>query len=249
MLVDNSSLLESEEFIVRLRQCIDRLKNLQVIGLAHYRTAFLLDPRQETVPFLGRRQMMSRIDFRFDVYSLRAFTHTHPGSQIRKLNSLALSKLWLALCGSSCRPRKLCTCDCDFSGDIGPRIALYEERFDTLLSTLNGLEDLHLCIDLNQAAWLKFITKLAPQLEKLVLSQDHMPFYLVQDGMLAYPAKSYVRNMFQDVSFTRLRELHVNELDIYFNTLKSLLLSVKKTGDSYTQMGDNTQRGVEGCRK
>lgn len=219
MLADNSNLLESEAFSVRLRECMDRFQNLQTIGLAHYRTEFLLDPRQQTVPFLGRRQMMSRIDFRFDVYSLGHFTHTGQHSQIRKLNSLALSKLFLALCGSSCRPRKLYTCDSNFCGDIGPRIALSEEQFDSLLSTLKGLEDLHLCIDLNEAAWLKFFTKLAPQLEGLVLSQDHMP---------AFPAKSYVGNMFHDISFTRLRELHIHELDIYFNSLKSLLLSVKK---------------------
>jgi hypothetical protein len=228
MLADNSNLLESEAFSVRLRECMDRFKNLQTIRLAHYRTEFLLDPRQQTVPFLGRRQMMSRIDFRFDVYSLRAFTHTNQDSQIRKLNSLALSKLFLALCGSSCRPRKLYTCDSNFCGDIGPRIALSEEQFDSLLSTLKGLEDLHLCIDLNEAAWLKIFTKLAPQLEGLVLSQDHMPFYLVQDEMPAYPAKSYVGNMFHDISFTRLRELHIHELDIYFSSLKSLLLSVNK---------------------
>jgi hypothetical protein len=229
MLADNSNLLESEAFSVRLRECMDRLKNLQTIGLAHYRTEYLLDPRQRTVPFLGRRQMMSRIDFRFDVYSLRAFSHTNQDSQIRKLNSLALSKLFLALCGSSCRPRKLYTCDANFCGDIGPRIALSEEQSDSLLSTLKSLEDLHLCIDLNEAVWLKFLTKLAPQLEGLVLSQDHMPFYLVQDEMPAYPAKSYVGNMFHDISFTRLRELHIHELDIYFNSLKSLLLSVKKS--------------------
>ncbi|KAJ5258743.1 hypothetical protein N7524_010299 [Penicillium chrysogenum] len=229
MLADNSNLLESEAFSVRLRECMDRFQNLQTIGLAHYRTEFLLDPRQQTVPFLGRRQMMSRIDFRFDVYSLEHFTHTGQHSQIRKLNSLALSKLFLALCGSSCRPRKLYTCDSNFCGDIGPRIALSEEQFDSLLSTLKGLEDLHLCIDLNEAAWLKFFTKLAPQLEGLVLSQGHMFSYLVQDEIPAYPAKSYVGNMFHNISFTRLRELHFHELDIYFNSLQSLLHSVKKT--------------------
>lgn len=229
MLADNLKLLGSEAFSVRLRECIDRFKNLQTIGLAHYRTELLLDPRQQTVPFLGRRQMMSRIDFRFDVYSLGASTHTKKDSQIRKLNSLALSKLFLALCGSSCRPRKLHTCDSKFCGDIGPRIALTEEQFDSLLSTLKGVEDLHLCIDLNEGAWLKFFRKLAPQLEGLILSQDHMPFYLVQDEMPACPAKSYVGNMFHDISFTRLRELHIHELDINFSSLRSLFLSVKKS--------------------
>ncbi|CAG7943137.1 unnamed protein product, partial [Penicillium nalgiovense] len=219
MLADNSNLLGSEAFSVRLRECMDRFQNLQTIGLAHYKTEFLLDPRQQTVPFLGRRQIMSRIDFRFDVYSLGALTYTGQYSQIRELNSLALSKLFLALCGSSCRPRKLYTCDSNFCGDIGPKIALSEEQCDSLLSTLKGLEDLHLCIDLNEAAWLKLFTKLAPQLEGLVLSQDHMP---------AYTAKSYIGNMFHDISFTRLRELHIHEFDIYFDSLKPLLLSVKK---------------------
>jgi hypothetical protein len=229
MIADNRNLLESEAFSDRLRECMDRFKNIQTIGLAHYRTEFLLDPRQQTVPFLGRRQMISQIDFRFDVYSLQESTRTNKASQIRKLISLALSKLFLALCGSSCRPRKLSTCDSKFCCDIGPRIALSEEQSDSLLSTLEDLEDLHLCIDLNEAAWLKLFRKLAPQLEVLTLSQDHMPFYLVQDDMHAYPAKSYVRNMFYDISFTRLRKLHINKLNINFSFLRPLLLSVKKS--------------------
>ncbi|CAG7946759.1 unnamed protein product [Penicillium nalgiovense] len=238
MLADNRNLLESEAFSVRLRECLDRFKNIQTIGLAHYRTEFLLDPRQKTVPFLGRRQIISRIDFRFD---------------IRKLNSLALSKLFLALCSSSCRPRKLHTCDSNFCGDIGPRIALSEEQFDSLLSTLEGLEDLHLCIDLNEAAWLKFFRKLAPQLEVLILSQDHMPSYLVQDEMSAYPAKSYVGHMFHDISFTRLRKLHIHELDINFSSLRSLLLGVKKslvtlTVQRVTMRSENLQENETSVR-
>ncbi|CAI7583081.1 unnamed protein product [Penicillium discolor] len=229
MIADNRNLLESEAFSDRLRGCIDRFKNIQTIGLAHYRTEFLLDPRQQTVPFLGRRRMMSQIDFRFDVYSLQESTRTNKASQIRKLNSLALSKLFLALCGSSCRPQKLSTCDSKFCCDIGPRIALSEEQSDSLLSTFEDLEDLHLCIDLNEAAWLKLFGKLAPQLEVLTLSQDHTPFYLVQDDMHAYPAKSYIGNMFHDNSFTRLQKLHINKLDINFSSLRSLLLSVKKS--------------------
>ncbi|OQD76232.1 hypothetical protein PENANT_c135G08544 [Penicillium antarcticum] len=234
MIADNRNVLEAEAFSDRLRECMDQFKNIQTIGLAHYRTEFLLDPRQQTVPFLGRRQMMSQIDFRFDVYSLQESTRTNKASQIRKLNSLALSKLFLALCGSSCRPRKLSTCDSKFCCDIGPRIALSEEQSDSLLSTLEDLEDLHLCIDLNEPAWLKLFRKLAPQLEVLTLSQDHMPFYLVQDDMHAYPAESYVGNMFHDISFTRLRMLHINKLDINFSSLRSLLLSVKKSLVSLT---------------
>jgi hypothetical protein len=219
MIADNSNLLLSETFSVRLRECMGRFQNLHTIGMAHYSTEFLLDPRQQTVSFLGRRQMMSQLDFRFDVYSLKSLTHTNKNSQIRKLNSLALSKLLLALCGSSCKPRKLYTCDSNFCGDIGPKIAISEEQSDYVLSALNSLEDLHLCIDLTEAAWLKLITNLAPQLERLTLSQDHMS---------GYPAKSYVGNMLHGINFTRLRVLHIHELDIYFNSLKSLLLSVKK---------------------
>ncbi|CAG8366320.1 unnamed protein product [Penicillium salamii] len=42
MLVDNLNLLESETFSVRLRGCMKRFKNIQTIGLAHYRTEFHL---------------------------------------------------------------------------------------------------------------------------------------------------------------------------------------------------------------
>ncbi|CAG7921966.1 unnamed protein product [Penicillium olsonii] len=211
MIADNRNLLESEAFSLRLREFMDRFKNIQTIGLAYYRTEFLLDPRQQTVPFLGRRQMMSRIDFRFDVYSLRESMRTNKAGKIRKLKSLALSKLFLALRGSSCRPRKLSTCNSQFCCDVGPRIALSEEQLDSLMSTLEDLEDLHLCIDLDKAAWLKMFRKLAPQLEVLTLSQDLMPFYL------------------HDISFTRLRMLHINNLEIDFSSLRSLLLSVKNS--------------------
>lgn len=189
MITDNSNLLESETFSIRLRGCLDRFQKLQIIGLAYYTTEFLLDPRQQTVPFLGRQQIMSRIDFRFDIYSLQSSTHTNKDSQIRKQNSLALSKLFLALCGSSCRPRKLYTCNSDFCGDIGPTIALTEEQYNSLLSALKGLDELHLCIDLHEPAWLKLFTNVAPQLKRLTLSQDHMPAYLAQDDIPAYPAK------------------------------------------------------------
>ncbi|CAI7639624.1 unnamed protein product [Penicillium bialowiezense] len=236
MLADNRNLLESEAFSVRLRECMDRFKNIQTIGLAHYRTEFLLDPRQQTVPFLGRRQIMSRIDFRFDVYSLQESTCTNKGSQLRELNSLALSTLFLALCGSSCRPRTLHTCDSKFCGDIGPRIALSEDQFDSLLSTLEDLEDLHLCIDLSEAHWLKFFRKLAPQLKVLSLSQNHTPFYQNQNG----------------ISLSRLRRLHIHELDINFNTLRSLLLSVKKSLVTLTVkrvvMGSEKSRATESPR-
>ncbi|KAJ5087701.1 hypothetical protein N7456_011317 [Penicillium angulare] len=220
MVADSSNLLESETFSIRLRKCLDRFQKLQSVGLTHYKTEFLLDPRQKTVPFLGRQQMMSRIDFRFDIYSLQSITHTDKDSEIREKNSLALSKLVLALCGSSCRPRKLHTCSPDLCGDIGPTIALTEEQYDLLRSALKDIDELHLCIDLHEPTWLKLLTNVSPQLKKLTLSQDHIP---------AHSAKSYAGNMFHEVNFTRLRELHIHDLRTSFHSLKSLLIGVNKT--------------------
>ena len=59
MVADNSNLLESEAFGVRLRKCLERFENLNTIGLAHYTTSFLLDPRQQKVRFLGWRHLIS----------------------------------------------------------------------------------------------------------------------------------------------------------------------------------------------
>ena len=122
---NNSNLLDSETLSLRLQKCLDLFENLHTIGLAHYTTGFLLDPRQTKVPFLGRRQMMKRIDFRFDIHSLQACTHTNNDSNLRKMNSLVLSKLLLALSESKCRPRKLYICDNNFKfcGDIGPTVS------------------------------------------------------------------------------------------------------------------------------
>lgn len=230
MVADNSNLLGLETFSIRLRGCLDRFQKLQIVGLAHYKTEFLLDPRQQTVPFLGRRQMMSRIDFRFDIYSLQSITYTDKESQIRERNSLALSKLFLALCGSSCRPRKLYTCGPDFCGDIGPKIALTEEQYDSLLSALKNIDELHLCIDLQEPAWLKLLKTVAPQLKRLTLSQDHMHAYPeFEENIPTYATKSYTRNMFHGFNFTGLRDLRIHELDTYSDPLKSLLISVKES--------------------
>jgi hypothetical protein len=46
---DHCALLESKDFSTRLQKCFARFSNLESIGLQHYTTSFLLDPRQNEV--------------------------------------------------------------------------------------------------------------------------------------------------------------------------------------------------------
>jgi hypothetical protein len=45
IVANSSNLLGSEAFSTRLRRCLEQSKNLDTIGIAHYPTTFLLDPR------------------------------------------------------------------------------------------------------------------------------------------------------------------------------------------------------------
>nr|UXX61849.1 hypothetical protein FAC4N16_22 [Penicillium fuscum] len=74
LVADSSSLLKSEAFSKRLRKFLENFDNLDTVGLAHYTTAFLLDPQQKEVRFLGWRRLINQIDFRFrseDLVALR----------------------------------------------------------------------------------------------------------------------------------------------------------------------------------
>jgi hypothetical protein len=45
IVANSSNLLGSEVFSTRLRRCLEQPKDLDTIGIAHYPTSFLLDPR------------------------------------------------------------------------------------------------------------------------------------------------------------------------------------------------------------
>lgn len=77
MIEDNRNFLLSRTFNTRLRKCVACFKKFDMIGLAHYTTPFLLDPRQQNVRFLGWRRLRDQIDFRFQLIgTIKAFPST-----------------------------------------------------------------------------------------------------------------------------------------------------------------------------
>lgn len=93
MIEENRSLLVSETFSTRLRECIAYFKKLDTIGLVHCTTPFLLDPRQQKVRFLGSRHLRDQIDCRFSPQGLSRLR----GPWRTKFSSLALLRLFQAL--------------------------------------------------------------------------------------------------------------------------------------------------------
>ena len=144
LITDNSSLLELEAFSTRLRKCLERFDNLDTVGLAHYTTSFLLDPRQEKVRFLGWRRLFNQVDFRFGSKNLEPLHGS--GSVMDKINSLTSSRLLQTLSGTNRKITKLQTCNPDCCGKIAPEILPTEEQYSSVQSVLGDLEDLYVCI-------------------------------------------------------------------------------------------------------
>lgn len=208
------------------------LKNVDTLGLAHYSTAFLLDPRQQTARFLGWRHLRDRIDFRFNprgLWYLRDY-------RIAEVNSLAMSSLFQALDGCKLKIRKLYACNADSWGNISPEIDLAQEQYDYLLSVLDELEDLHVCISFKKSSdfqyphpnmvlisrtWVNLIIEVAPYLKRLVLSQDYDTRYIFRPY--------YFRALCESIEFTRLRELHPHWARVTSDVLKSLITTAKET--------------------
>ncbi|KAJ5628471.1 hypothetical protein N7490_010699 [Penicillium lividum] len=224
LVADNSGLLESETFSTRLRGCLEKFDNLDTIGLAHYSTSFLLDPRQERVRFLGWRRLINKIDFRFGSKNLWPLHGS--GSVMGKVNPLAASRLLQALKGTNRKIRKLQTCNPDYCGNIGPEILLTEEQYSSVQSTLDDLEDLHVCTAfrttkpahiMDTPTWVTMLIYVAPRLERLTISQDY-----------------YFGELSSKIHFDRLKELHLHKTWINSEDLKSFLMKAKETLTVFT---------------
>lgn len=246
MVNDNRNSLLSETFNTRLRKCIACFKKLDTIGLAHYTTPFLLDPRQQKVRFLGWRRLRDRIDFRFSPQGLARLR----GPWRTKFSSLALLRLFQAL--GSHKIRKLHTCGADNYGDVLSEINLPQSQYDSLLSALEHLEDLRICTYFEKPiasdvvvrrpvgfddilkphdattvlTWFDLIIKVAPLLKILAFSQGH---YIGHDQP-ALPFGNFSRH----IQFTQLKELHLHWIHLTSGALKSFLTTAKPTLSTFT---------------
>ena len=246
MVKDNRNFMLSETFNTRLRKCIACFKKLDTIGLAHYTTPFLLDPRQQKVRFLGWRRLRDQMDFRFSPQGLARLR----GPWMTKLVSLALLRLFQAL--GSQKIRKLHTCGADNYGDVLSEINLPQSQYDSLLSALGHLEDLRICTYFEKPiasdvvfgkpvgadvilkphdatmvlTWFDLIIKVAPRLKVLAFSQGH---YIGHDqpGLQFGELSRYIQ-------FTQLKELHLHWIHLTSGALKSFLTTAKPTLSTFT---------------
>ncbi|KAJ5987208.1 hypothetical protein N7451_011573 [Penicillium sp. IBT 35674x] len=241
MVIESSDLLKSESSSTRLSKCLERFVKLDTIGLAHYPTTYLLDPRQQKVRFLGWRHMINQIDFQFN-HDRLSMLHR---DGINGINSLALSRILEAFIATNRtrKIRKLHTYNADFFGRLSPKISLGTAQYSTLFSSvLDDLEDLHICfafarsispfapnspdILLNGQTWLNLLIKVAPRLEILSYSQD------CDYGQRLPP--DYLWLLTQRMQFTRLKELHLHRVYVTCELLKTLITGVKKTLTVFT---------------
>lgn len=233
---DHCALLESEDFSTRLRKCFARFSNLESIGLQHYTTSFLLDPRQNEVRCLGLRRLRDQMDLEFRPLHLSFLK----SKLTTKPTSLAMYRLFQALAGSNkpFKPRELHTCGTDFCGRIPLDLSLTQVEYDTLLLNLRSLEHLHMCVSYYRlrpenrpdprATTVNLLIKIAPKLKTLVFSQWNKSQY--RRGM----KHRHFLDIAQSINFTQLRKLHLHWVEIQYESLKSFLNTAKATLDTLT---------------
>ncbi|KAJ5965460.1 hypothetical protein N7481_012174 [Penicillium waksmanii] len=228
---DNRALLGSEDFSTRLQRCFARFSNLESIGLQHYTTSFLLDPRQNEVRCLGLRRLRGQMDLEFrplHLYSLESKLNAKP-------TSLAMYRLVQALAGANnpFKPRELHTCSTDFCGGIPLNLSLAQVEYNTLLLNLSSLEYLHMCISggrsrsdnktYARANTVDLLIKIAPRLKTLVFSQWRKSKYRWDT------VHHHFLEIAQSINFTQLKKLHLHWVEIEYKSLKSFLNTAKAT--------------------
>ncbi|KAJ5396653.1 hypothetical protein N7509_004766 [Penicillium cosmopolitanum] len=231
---DHCAILGSKDFSIRLQKCFARFSNLESIGLQHYTTSFLLDPRQNEVRCLGLRRLRDQMDLEFHPW--------HLSSLESKLNakptSLAWYRLVQALSGADnpFKPKELHTCSTDFCGRISLNVSLPQEEYDALLLNLSSLEYLHMCVSGGRsrpesrqnakANTVDLLIEIAPRLKTLIFSQWSKSNYR-RDRV-----HHHFLEIAQCINFTQLKKLHLYCIEIEYKSLKLFLNTAKATLDT-----------------
>lgn len=229
---DNQALLESSTFSARLHACFTSFRNLGSVGLKHYATSYLLDPRQTEFRCLGLRNLRDQVDYIFKPSNLNHLQWHFPAN----INSLALSRMLQGYAESNQQIRALNTCGANFCGSTSPYHFLTQEHYTSLLRKLENLEDLHICICYNEkepsptststspspsATYLDLLISVAPRLKSLYFSQ--------WDRFQRNISESYFLGLAQHINFTRLKELHLHWIQIGSESFKLFMTTAKET--------------------
>lgn len=223
IVADHLDLVRSD-LTTRLARCFRRFKNLERIGQIHVPTPYLLDPRQESSRCLGYRSLKKQIDFRYGNYFPSQVFWPSAG----RANSRVLSKVLLAVIESDSHLKSLSTCgrNCARTAldlDLSPG------QYDCLLSVLDELREIHICISYdecigrppNSKTTLEFLYAVAPKLEILSLSHN------LQGREV--PDLVYFQELTQRIEFTQLRMLHFHSIRVTPNDLRAFFRKAKTT--------------------
>jgi hypothetical protein len=227
VIADHLSILNSSTLSDTLARCLSLFDNTVTVGLQYYPAHFLLGSEKGAgFRCLGLRELKKQLRCR--ERHQKRYNGPMPAI-LANTHAKTFSALVNALIRSGRKIQSLHTCGYHFCGLALQHIQLAESDYHSLLSLLEELRSLHMCIRLpkntspDQTTFDSLINILlttAPTLEDLTFSQ------WIPNGEMS---PTYFENISQKIQFSQLRELCLQSIEITVNTFKAFLRTAAPT--------------------
>lgn len=226
---DHLSIIESGTLNNVLNKCIARFKNLTVIRMQLKDSDFFWNSNpiaNDEVQFLGWRGVKRQLGFNPFGLNVRKPIHNLWKSRAKD-HAIAFAALLKAAVASNRKLKKLDTCNGDHCA-LPPSDLTLKLTHKSLLSSLEGLEYLHLCICVwevqSDDSTLRYLIDIpimvAPSLKVLTFSQWD------RNGAMS---PRYFLDLSQRLNFTQLVELNLYWIEITYDTFKAFLRTTVPT--------------------
>ncbi|KAJ5185245.1 hypothetical protein N7472_010085 [Penicillium cf. griseofulvum] len=220
---DHLSILESDTLNNILKECMARFENLTAIRMQHNDSDFFWNSdsiAKDEFRCLGWRGVKQQLGFNPFGLNLRKPIHNLWKSRAKD-HAMAFSALLEAAVASKRKLKKLDICN-DEHCALPPSDITLKLTHKSLLSSLEGLEHLHLCICIwerqSDDATLRYLIDIpiivASSLKVLTFSQWD------RNGVMS---PHYFIDLSQRINFTQLVELDLYWIEITYGTFKAFL--------------------------
>ncbi|KAJ5978951.1 hypothetical protein N7501_002293 [Penicillium viridicatum] len=226
---DHLSIIESGTLNNVLNKCMARFKNLTIVKMQLKDSSFFWNSNpiaKDEVQFLGWRGVTHQLGFNPFGLNVRMPIHNLWKSRAKD-HAIAFAALLEAAVASKRKLKKLDTCNGDHCA-LAPSDFTLKLTHKSLLSSLEGLEYLHLCICVwevqSDDSTLRYLIDIpimaAPSLKVLTFSQWD------RNGAMS---PQYFIDLSQQINFTQLVELNLYWIEITCDTFKAFLRTTMPT--------------------
>ncbi|KAF7526867.1 hypothetical protein PCG10_003421 [Penicillium crustosum] len=226
---DHLSIIETGTLNNVLNECMALFKNLTVIRMQLKDSDFFWNANpiaKDEVQFLGWRGVTHQLGFNPFGLNVRKPIHNLWKSRAKD-HAIAFSALLEAAVASNRKLKTLDTCNGDHCA-LPPSDVTLKLTHKSLLSSLEGLEYLHLCICVwevqSDDSTLRYLIDIpimvAPSLKVLTFSQWD------RNGAMS---PQYINDLSHRINFTQLVELNIYWIEITYDTFKAFLHTTMPT--------------------